>query len=754
MSLPRGRILHIVVIALALGGALASIEIARAPSTEERQQRTRDVLQEVEEENIAGIQVSTGKKEELYSLERATDASVDSYRITSALLPAETQAAEVDPAEMRQFLNALLAMQWDSRKNQKPILEPSVRPEFSLLFRVNDTKYQLHLFRKPNPAQSDPSIWAQLWKNEDFQASGKVRGFELEQFPADPRSFFGPLLAPWPKRKVEKLELSSDRGVVGLQATPSGFVLSNGQRAARAPVNLLFEQMARMDLEKLTPWIKTASSVNADPHHVALQVLTSNGQNHHLKIGGKCPDDSQRILAFEEESPRRSGCLKRELFSAFHQDAERFIDKSLAPLNFDEIDHVVLTNESWRFDLIRDGQRFQLLSPRQESVELSVGNAWLEKLSSSKARILASPSPALQAWLAKPENQWAELTISPSVSIRKDSEAGAKFQMTLFFPTDSGERFARRQSDGALLALSPEQIQLLDPDATWARSKMVYQAKEQNIVALQLKTKDGLQKLKKSEGRWFFEGTPGIAPLPDPQQIEKLLHQLEHLQAERWVKPSEARFMDPRLRLRFIENQGGEKSEHELLVAGRVYGGHLSRFDQQEAVFVLSDGLYRLLQLSLMNRGPYTSLKQAAEEIIISAHFQDRGLRRPSESIRLTKKDGFWENDRLELSEEWTQGAYESWLGCSPFEVTKALSSSEFGPLQIQVTLLSLKDSTSDPSSSSKPRLDNSKSSKIVYSYGKPRLRRGEVVVPLRRDDQVGTAWIYAENFERFRQFF
>lgn len=604
MSLRRAQLENGGLVVLALVLLLVTVNTAQHPSTRERELRQDNLLPAFDATRLSSLSLLRTGTEPI-TLTRDTETGLaQSFSLST---PDGEQRAHADDAAVTQLLSTL---------EHAPLLR-SLPADAQGDFGFNDPLLELRasvgqlslrlLVGKlaPTPAGAR---YVQVSTTGQADAVGVISESVVDALSRDGRVFLGKLVFRYGMNQSAKLLIGTGEAQLKLVRDELGFRLGkDGPRADRDRVEGLFFQMARTSLAPFTPLPKPTTFQEVG----RIEQVPKSGPPLVVRIADACPGHPELLWLHRTEPDPISGCAPRTL--PFQGDREHFTSLSLAPVHQDEVDHVIITWQQRRLDLVRQGKGFLLQAPEQKDVSLEHGREFLTQLLALRGtrvdRPSGPPSARLQFSTLPPHSESAHLL---AVSL---------------FPTEAGELLAWREDDGVTLRLPESAQRLLNPALDWFTERQLLSFSESAVAGLSLDGKNfSREELRRTDAGFVFaEGRPA-----DTSLVDELLHLLQELQPESTTPKASETLSSPTLSITLSLTDGSQQS---LTIGQRVAHGFLSTSSESTSPFVLAPGIVRELHRSLHSRAPAQLASHQLERVELVAFGRSTTLERRGEEL-------------------------------------------------------------------------------------------------------------------------
>jgi hypothetical protein len=228
--------------------------------------------------------------------------------------------------------------------------------------------------------------------------------------------------------------------------------------------------------------------------------------------------------------------------------------------------------------LVRDADRFELVTGTRTPVPLARGNARLTQLVDGQGDFIGS-SDLKELGLDPPQGSVVVTGIPPGAldEVEERVELGR--------PAADGRLPIRRVADGSLLWLGRDMARAFEVDTVLLRDEKVLEIPADRIGWIEVATPAWTQELERSAELFELKKPTGFAV--DAVVASEVADTLAHLEAVQWVSDEDDGSFGldtPSLTLRFVE---GDSPQRELRVGRKTIGGAFATLDS-EGVFVLS----------------------------------------------------------------------------------------------------------------------------------------------------------------------
>ncbi len=586
------------VVAIGLGIYLALT--AGAPTSSELIARKDNVFPAFERSAISEIRLSSPEEPQLGTLLRrkggATAEATDEYFL------GEGEETEADRAAVTDLLNVLefsTFVRVLSEENTSVMGLSEPQAEVRIL--AGPRTFRL-LVGKSAPAPAG-AAYAQVSGPGNTQMNGVIPAELVAALKASGQSFKGNLLFPIGRKSARKITMSRGDIWISLVPEPSGFFVetsSSRTLADRDLVDLLFFHLARAKLERFVDTV--ADTALPKPHEKDLVTVTLFGEGraeYEVVLGAECPEEPLLMGAVRSPPHALSGCVTRTITPALITEEKLWPGAHAVFFKADEIDHVVISEQDKKLDLMRKDAGYILASREGQSIPSDAGDEFLQQLSElALERVNALPADA---------QPLGTLTVTgqlPETFVHQDPSTGSKVhraKLTTHRLKD-GQLFVSREDDGAVFSVPQSGRWVFRALDAWARERTLLQVRPEEIREMEVQTPNlHRQHLTRTKDGVFLNGS---APA-DPELSRFAFEELAHLSAVRFLEEETSPDLE-RTKVRFtVDTAAGSKS-YELALGGRVRGGILASANFTEGSFVLPLETQRRLMVSFTDRAPVT----------------------------------------------------------------------------------------------------------------------------------------------------
>ena len=598
---PRWLDLALVLAALGLGTYLVST--AGGPTSEEILARENNLFAAFSPETIRSITLRGGQHS--VKLRKVPDEA-DPH----LFFLGESGHMPADPAVIEEVLSTLEYATW-----RRTLPEEGARdlaklgfesPRLELSINAGARSYRLLLGK---PAEfPDQSLYARV-QNESGQAvTGVVDDKLLDKLLRGEQEFRGNALFLYGRSETSALAIEQNETHLQLRADSLGFLTEQSSedglekiRAKRELSDLIFFQMARASISTFIDPTTAKSLIADDANAITVIQESHDAPRVSVRFGGRCPNDKLSTVAMRTAPDVVSGCVTRTILPALRISSEAIRDRSAAPLNPDEIDHVVIREKTphakreSKLDLIRSEDAFSLLSHDSERVELAAGQEFLEVLSTGVLDLVDSPPKDLkrsgeivikgqslptgaQSLDFVPNgNQQDPLVQELHLELYREASA-----------SPASPLWVHRLDDGAWLTVPKSLDWAFSPNDTWAKDRHLLQIEPDDILEVTVSKPDGwAQTLDTREN--VVESAETVTA--DPLLSRRVLDELAHLEAVRFVA-EDSSHAQAAMEITFsvranTQAEKREVTENKLWIGRRTRGGYLAWSSFTEGTFVI-----------------------------------------------------------------------------------------------------------------------------------------------------------------------
>lgn len=579
--------LNLSLLATALALFVVLVVTQGAVTTSERRARSRNLLPAFRVTDVREIRIERPNDGNGPLILERDPKSPDLHAYSLKTPGPEGATWETDPAALGQLLSSLEYASFIRRLGAESSARDELsweRPKLVVDLAMGPLSYQIVVGAE---ATTPPdAYYVRVTESGREEAVGVVGGAVVEAWGVGPEELLGRMLFPFGMNETQELDVTSwapggePHHAWSLSADEVGFRLGRGgPRAARDRVEGLFFQLARAKVEASTD---AAARPTAEAPLFRVNQTTRAGQKLEVTVVGDCPSQPE-LWWVERTAPKPlSGCVPRSI--PFDLQSPQLVSRSLAPVRYDEVDHITVTLDGARLDLIRKDAAYLLVEPEPQAVPRETGDDFLKDVLHLRGEPTEAPTgPALGVLELK-----AHLTRTSAVR---------PFRIELFSLAGEARLIARRDDDGQALLLERRARELLSPRAPWYRPRQVFDWSPDSVVALRTEA-PGLtpeELIRRDEGFAFEDGADS-----DPVLVERFLETLAGLKVRRFVSSGEPVSQDkPSLRVTLRFSEGPPQV---LSIGAAVRGGNVAWLEGGGPAFVLDPGLVRLLRVSLRAR--------------------------------------------------------------------------------------------------------------------------------------------------------
>jgi hypothetical protein len=286
-----------------------------------------------------------------------------------------------------------------------------------------------------------------------------VASVDLAKLSLQPEHLLEPRLVPYVSSDFGDVTLESgtNRVAFHFDSAHLRWFDTEGQRyrASRAILEPLLADITTLKSEHFLTSAEAATKAWGQKAATVTLVLPKLSATIRVNFGGVC--DGQPALSlvnvsgleeFTACADARAILAKLELNFANHTDTHLF---SLRP---DEVESVSTQMGGRSLQLERWESSFRLAGPVPRAIDLEAGNGWLQSLLAIRGTLVQNPASVAIAPFDKEQFvQLRSAVVGPGESYQE--------RVTIGQPNPRGERFIRRDADGALLRVSAQDATLL-----------------------------------------------------------------------------------------------------------------------------------------------------------------------------------------------------------------------------------------------------------------------------------------------------
>ncbi len=585
MTLGKAALTSLLVAALAVGSSVLVVLTRDRATSGETNERKKNLLPLWRADEVSRLELGPAR---IVLQREQGDAAEPSWRIAQPL----KETADPDAVER---LIADLGFAAPLRPSEATQAEAGIDQKSpSIAVTMGDARYELRLGKAAEPPHGARYV--------SVVAQG-APGSRLTVVSAETAKLFATTLDElrrrelWPYGPVSLRELSMS-GPEGykLELTKDAagrFVTHDGKRVNRDAVEPLIAALAKLELQRFLTAMQVEDALRAGPTWSITGTGTAGKVA--LKLGGKCPDAPEAIVA--RRANGIAGCVDAAITRSLQPSPEALIDRRPFSARPDEVEELTIEQGGKKLNLVRKGSAFVLRSPAETEVALDAGNARLAAVVSPEATI--APQPDL-----------ARLGLEPaagSASIVTPAEGKAvEERVSIGKKLPDGSLHLRRE-DGVVLALSRDAARAFAVDTTLLRSLKLLEFTAAELESVSVTGAITQKLVRASDGPLALELPRGFSV--DAALATDLSFGLGSLSALRWVADADDGSFgleQPLARVEIVFRAGDAGQRRRTLLVGKmVSGGHYARFEDEPAVFVIERELCERLQTLLINRSEF-----------------------------------------------------------------------------------------------------------------------------------------------------
>ena len=600
---PRARWLDLALVLAALGLGTYLVSTAGGPTSEEILARENNLFAAFSPETIRSITLQ-GEQHSVKLRKVPDEADPHLFFL------GENGRMPADPAVIEELLSTLEYATWRRTLPEESSLDLAKlgfeSPRLELSINAGARSYRLLLGK---PAEfPHQSLYARVQDESGQVVTGVVDQKLLSKLRRGEQEFRGNALFLYGRSETSALTIERNETQLQLRADSLGFLTEQSTeedvtkiRAERDLSDLIFYQMARASISTFVDPVTAKSLIADDSNAISVIQESHDAPPVSVQFGGRCPDDHLATVALRTAPDVVAGCVTRTILTAFRISSEAIQDRSAAPLNPDEIDHVVIREKAphakreSKLDLIRSEDAFRLLSHDSERVDLAAGQEFLEVLSTGVLELVDSPPKDLKRsgeivikgqslptgaesldFLPK-GNQEDPLVQELHLELYRDSSASAASPL-----------WVHRLDDGAWLKVPKPLDWAFSPNDAWAKDRHLLHVERDDILEVTVRSPNGWTQTLDVKENLVKNGETVPA---DPLLSRRLLDELSHLEAVRFVSADSSR-EQAQMEITFSARanaQADEKEviEHKLWIGRRTRGGYLAWSNFAEGTFVV-----------------------------------------------------------------------------------------------------------------------------------------------------------------------
>jgi hypothetical protein len=416
-------------------------------------------------------------------------------------------------------------------------------------------------------------------------------------------------------------------------------VVGSGVRASRAAVDQLFAAMGDTRAEAFLDDAQADAALKSAAWTVALTPRSGERAPVALRIGGKCPTQSEGVVVVKDGPPRIAVCAPATLALALQSVPGDLADTSPLFARADEIEELRLEAPPGTAHRIgRRADSTPALSP-YESIDLArKDRGWrerspeerdLEAGESESVNALADALAGARATQARPATGDDAFAVSARATIVR-AGGGVSEVVEVGPPGPDGSSPMRRRDDGAILRVPAAVARRFRPQSAALRARAIWSSpvRPRSSARLDAGSVAGVddtcgepQRLELRHGVWTLRKPAGF--VADALSVADLVDAFAHANAEAWIADADDGtfgFGGPGSCQVAFTMDGGPGGEQRASVefGGAGDGGVYARLSGDGAVFVAAADLRETASHPAVDRRPFHLDTAALQEVALA----------------------------------------------------------------------------------------------------------------------------------------
>lgn len=609
--------INIALVVVALGVTIAVIITSGRVTTTEERARSFNVLQAFRQDDITRVEIEHGATRVAIQRTPPDDAGTRGWRMV------EPEEADADNYSVDKLLGALEFAGVVRRIKPREVNRKAFglnRPRLVVRISMGTIRYVLTIGKT---TASPPGAAYAALSGEGAPGKGVIvvaQGL-VKQLSVSADELRGRQMTPYLSPDIARLTLKGDGGTRTLRHVRGNDWRFDGMlhnvRLSRRAFDRVLVQFARIQADHFIS-LKTAERALGSGSTVDITMTPRNAKQAPgvLVVGGKCPGDSQDVVAIRHSPNPVAACVSSSVMTDLETPAQDLVDHGLFTVHEDEVESLKIENGGQELSLDRKGAGFLMRKPRRADVTLDAGDQRLTQILSARGQIIDAPN-VKELGLEPPRGK---ITISSAAA----DEAHVVTETVLVSaPTADGKVYAERKADGTVLLLPPDAAHALTADASLVRSHRILRFVADDFRSLDIWLGKVHERLVSSgSDQYSLKSPPGFAV--DPGLATDLVDALGSLKADRWVADRDDGsfgLQKPALTfsVTYAKGDAGTKTQH-ITVGATASGGAYASLAGEQGVFVLPRDALDKLSTLLFDRSIFMLHPGAAARIVLAAN--------------------------------------------------------------------------------------------------------------------------------------
>jgi len=316
-----------------------------------------------------------------------------------------------------------------------------------------------------------------------------------------------------------------------------------------------------------------------------------------ISIGGSCPTEPGLVVAVRTQPKPSAACIDDVRLHELFARPELLLDHDLFTLRPDEVEAVEIAQGERHLRLLRAEDGFVLREPSDGKVSTEAAVARIKEMLEVRGELLSEPDLS-ELGLAASAHR---VTLSKATS----QERGERETIELSGTTPDGKLFARRLSDGAVLALNPTSRRLFTADGLLLLDEQLLDLNPDGVSEIRVERGPALWVLRQPQ-RGEYELVEPTGYAVDPALASAWIEGTRQLSVERWVaEEDDGSFGLAKPLLAFAVTDVQRKTLR-VVVGGRAAGGYFARVTDRPQVMVIAKELVDTLTMLIVDRSGFT----------------------------------------------------------------------------------------------------------------------------------------------------
>ena len=601
MKLPRGQIVNAVLVIAAIGSVIAVFATSGAVTTSEIERRSDSLLVAYREDEISYVKIERGDKSLVLERGAIDDGGLADWHLR------EPVDEEADISSVQEFLDTLEFASWTRRVNPEEVDRARFgldQPRWVMRIRMGKIGYRLRLGK---PAAS-PEGSAYLEVDGDGAPKpgvGIISKTLLAELEVTADSFRERLVMPYVSSALERMVLEGLGGTRKLRSAAwDGWRfdgMEGNRRVNRIALDRVLLQFARTQADRFLD-VKTCEKALEGAETVRVTMFPKGDRPKGVVVvGGRCPTSEDDVVALRREPDPVGACVPQSVMEGLSTSARELVDLHLFAMRKDEVESFVVTRGDDKLEVVRNEAGYRMRHPKEGDVEAEAGDKRLFDIIGARGKLVEDPD---EAKLGLDGSTWKVVLSSVA---EEDSKVKTE-TVTLGAPGADGTVHAKREHDGAVIAVSRGIARVLGPDSTLVRSREVLDFEKADLREIDMVAGAVRQRLERhASGTFTLHEPKGFDP--DPGLAADLVDRLASLRADRWVADADDGTFgldDPQATVRVTLAKGDAGQETRRIVVGELTsGGAFATLDGDRGVFVLPRAALDNVRHSLLDRGVF-----------------------------------------------------------------------------------------------------------------------------------------------------